>query len=81
MTALEEVLEILVPVSQSLNAQTKGVAQMVTVPKGLVLAVFSGTYTILFGIDILDRCALSLSNSNFRAFFQPQVTGTKSVKI
>ena len=42
VTALEEVLEILVPVSQSLNAQTKGVAQMVTVPKGLVLVVFLG---------------------------------------
>ena len=42
MTALEEVLEILVPVSQSLNAQTKGVVQMVTVPKGLVLVVSLG---------------------------------------
>ena len=72
MTAPEEVLEILVPVSQSLNAQTKGVAQMVTVLKGLVLAVFSGTYIVLFGIDILDRCALSLNNSNFRAFLDDE---------
>ena len=55
MTALEEVLEILVPVSQSLNAQTKGVAQMVTVLKGLVLAVFSGTYIVLFGIGAVHK--------------------------